>query len=64
MSLAKIGIRTETCYKCGKTKIASVNRNINYFDKPEMIMMSYGKNKGAFFCKSCKTQTILNLEES
>ena len=54
-------MKFESCYKCGKKKLASFNMNteshLTHADL-EMTLMSYGKNKGAFFCKDCKVESV------
>lgn len=59
-------MRFEKCYKCGKDKLVSFNRN-NEFDRNigitiedlEGYQMTYGKNKGLFRCKDCKEDSVM-----
>jgi len=46
----------KTCYKCGKSKLAIINKNkgdtlpSKYI---QMTMMAYGKHRNQFKCKDC-----------
>jgi len=52
------------CFKCGKTKLASINRkvdNLTVIDV-EMVQMGYGRNKGQHRCKDCNTDSDYRTE--
>jgi len=46
----------KTCYKCGKSKLAIINKNKGDTlsnDCIQMTMIAYGKHRNQFKCKNC-----------
>ena len=50
-------METAKCYKCGKTKVSTVNQSKGDTENVEMTMMTWGKHKNEFFCKDCKSES-------
>ena len=53
--------KMESCYRCGKVKLASINIHTDKHlthDDLEMLLMSFGKNTGSYRCKDCKTESV------
>jgi len=65
--LNKNGLTFEVCYRCGKVKLATFNRNSNpSLDYSDLEMTKMGWNArgpkgtrvlGKYCCKNCKTET-------
>lgn len=53
------------CYKCGKTKLCSINIEEDDLEGSdlEMTEMGWGKHQGQYYCKDCDEESEFGGEE-